>query len=297
MVERKLKVDLTPAIKKLEIVAKKLSTSQVIGTYRSIFRGFGLDFSEYRKYSQDDDAEKIDWKASARTNDLLVREYEEERNLNIFFLVDVSSNMVFGSVDKLKNEYAAELVASLAFVALEAGDKVGFSLFTNSPIKKHSPSRSKNISYFLSKELVDPNNYGGAFNLMESIKFIESYLPKNSLVMIISDFIGIDPNWVNHVKSALTRFDIIFLIVRDPREYVMPEDSFQVIISDPKTKQQLLVEPTKIKEDYESLTRRELANFKNQISSIGGDYAELKTDTPFLEPLMSLFKKRKVRWR
>ncbi len=297
MVERKLKVNLTPSIKKLEIIAKKLSTNQVIGAYRSIFKGFGLDFSEYRTYTYDDDAEKIDWKASARANSLLVREYEEERNLNIFFLVDVSSNMVFGSTDKLKNEYAAELIASLAHVVLEAGDKIGFSLFTNQPIKKFSPSRNKKISYSLSKELVDPYNYGGNFDLIEALKFIEIYLPKNSLVMIISDFIGVDPNWATHVKPILTRFDVIFLIVRDPREYVMPQDSFQVVVSDPKTKQQLLIEPAKIKQEYEALTRRELEIFKNQINEIGADYAELKTDMPFLEPIMSLFKRRKVKWR
>jgi len=297
MAERQLKVDLTPSIKKLEIVAKKMSTSQVVGAYRSIFRGFGLDFSEYREYTQDDDAEKIDWKASNRSNSLLVRDYEEERNLNIFFIVDVSENMVFGSTDKLKNEYSAEVAVSLAHVALKAGDKVGFSLFAGQPIKKAAPSRNKNIFYSFSKELVNPDNYYGNFDLIQVLKFIESYLPKNSLVMLISDFIGLDPNWATHVKPILARFDLIFLIVRDPRDYSLPEDSFQVVVSDPKTQDQIIVEPAKIKQAYEDLAKKELEEFKSQISGIGADYAELRTDQPFLEPIMILFKKRKVKWR
>jgi len=297
MVEKKLKVDLTPSIRKLEIVARKLSTNEVIGAFKSIFKGFGLDFADYRDYSPDDDASKIDWKASARSNNLLVREYEEERNLNIFFIVDASDNMVFGSIDKLKNEYAAELAISLAYVALGAGDKIGFSLFTNRSVKKFFPSRERNVSYLFAKELVNPNNYGGNFDLIESIKFIEYYLPRNSLVIIISDFIGLEQKWTSTLKAASTRYDIIFLIVRDPRDYTMPEESFQIIVSNPKTKEQIMVNPATIKQKYEELTRRNLAYLKSTLSGLGIDHTELKTDRPFLQPLMSLFRRRKTKWR
>ena len=102
---KKLNVDIVPSIRKLEVVTKGLIKTKGIGSYKSVFRGKGLDFSEYRPYSNVDDAALIDWKASMRTNQLLMRQYEEERDLNVFFLLDFSSSMVFGSTPKLKNEY------------------------------------------------------------------------------------------------------------------------------------------------------------------------------------------------
>ena len=105
MPKRELKIDLTKNIKKLEITTRRLVGAQLIGSYKSAFKGHGLEFANYKEYTQNDDASLIDWKASVRTGKLLIKEYEEERKLDVFFLIDVSSSMVFVSTDKLKNEY------------------------------------------------------------------------------------------------------------------------------------------------------------------------------------------------
>ena len=105
MVKKFFKVDIVPALKRLEILSKGLTSSSAIGAYRSVFKGKGLEFSGYRQYSLEDDASLIDWKASARTDQILIKEYVEERNVDVFFLVDCSSSMLFGSSNKLKAEY------------------------------------------------------------------------------------------------------------------------------------------------------------------------------------------------
>ena len=126
-----LKLNLKPLIKKLEVSTKRGFIDILTGSYKSSFKGKGLDFEGYRSYISGDDASLIDWKATLRSQDLLIKVLTEERNVNIIFLVDVSSSMSFASIDKLKNEYAAELVASLSFAAIQAGDSVGLVMFND----------------------------------------------------------------------------------------------------------------------------------------------------------------------
>src|SRR3989344_2496505 len=123
---RKLRVKLAPAIRQLEVVTRGMVSTRLIGQYKSVFKGKGLEF------------------ASRRANQLLVKQFVEERNLEVFFLIDTSASMVFGSTEKLKNEYVAELVASLAYVILESGDSVGFALFNEKIIAKFPPANGKN---------------------------------------------------------------------------------------------------------------------------------------------------------
>jgi len=129
--KKELKLDLSEGIKRLKILTTQIVNTKFVGGYKSVFKGRGLEFKDYRPYTPDDDASTIDWKASVRANKLFVRDFEEERNLNVFFLVDVSSSMVYGSIDKLKIEYVGELTAALSFVVLNAGDSVGFALFSD----------------------------------------------------------------------------------------------------------------------------------------------------------------------
>ena len=135
------KVDLTPAVRRLEIISKGLVNTRVMGGYLSVFKGRGLEFAGYTPYDPDVDSRSIDWKATARTGDILMKEYIQERDINVFFVVDASSNMLFGSTDKLKIEYAIELIAGLSHAALEAGDRVGFALVSDKVVKKLIPDK------------------------------------------------------------------------------------------------------------------------------------------------------------
>ena len=126
----KLKINLNFSLSRLDLAIKGLTTTQFLGQYQSVFKGQGLEFADYRTYTQGvDDASLIDWKASRRANNLLVKEFIEERNLEVIFMVDVSSQMLAGSVQKLKAEYIAEIVAAMGYSILKAGDAVGLLLF------------------------------------------------------------------------------------------------------------------------------------------------------------------------
>ena len=154
-------IDLTPRIRRLEIFTRRIMRTKFISGYLSAFKGKGLEFEDYREYTTNDDARLIDWKASVRSNKLLVKEFVEERNLNVFFLIDVSSSMVFGSTRKLKNEYTAELAASMCYAILMAGDSVGFALFADRIVDKVKPDIGMKQFFTFSRALVNPKSYGG----------------------------------------------------------------------------------------------------------------------------------------
>lgn len=295
--KKKLHVDLTPAIKKLEITIKGLINTRILGGYRSAFRGRGLEFAGYREYAPDEDSSLIDWKASAKSNSLLVKEYEEERSLEVFFIIDVGSSMVFGSTEKLKNEYAAEFAASLAHLILESGDRFGYGLFNNKVKAESFPQQGRNQFYKFTKDLVDPNNYGGRFDLDEAIKYALGHLKNESLVLIVSDFIGLKSEWKRYIKSAGKKFDLIGVMIRDPRDQTLPEDSYQVAIENPHSGEQMVVDPLLIKEKYERLVKEEEGKIRQEFLKAGADFLELNTGKSFIKPLIVFFKVRSEKWR
>jgi|TARA_B100001971_G_C18234154_1_gene565955 uncharacterized protein (DUF58 family) len=293
----KLRVDLTKAIKLLEIVTEELSTAGVTGQYKSVFKGKGVEFDGYRVYAPDDDMSLIDWKASTRAKQLVVKEFVEERNINIFFLIDVSSSMVFGSTDKLKNEYAAEIVASLSHVALEAGDKIGAALFSDKIIKNIPPSSSSNQFYILSRTLVNPTFYGGGYNIGEALKFLNNYLKEMSIVMVISDFIGLKEGWERYLGIAGKKFDVIGMMVRDPRDRSLPSDNTNMYLADPLSKREMMVNPQLISREYKEHVKKEEEKIKAVFLSSGCSFINMSTDKPFATSIINFFKRRQRRAR
>lgn len=291
-----MEIDLTPRIKRLEMFTKRIIRTDFIGGYESAFKGKGLEFEGYREYTTDDDARLIDWIASVRTNKLLIKEFVEERNLNVFFLVDVSSSMIFGSTKKLKNEYVAELVASLCYAILNAGDSVGFALFTDKIIERVKPAQGMKQFYILSKILVNPKLYGGNFDLGQALKFLSSFLKRDSLVILISDFIGFK-ECEKDLKAAAKKFDMVSIMVRDPRDRTLPKDSHQILISDPYSDQQLLIDPSLISERYEKYVAEEERRIRELFLRLRIDFLDLSTDRSFIAPVMNFFIRRHRKWR
>jgi len=294
---RELKVDLTKGIKQLEIITKGMVTTKMVGQYKSVFKGKGLEFADFREYAPDDDASLIDWKASARANRTLIKEYMEERNVEIFFLVDTSASMVFGSTEKLKNEYAAELVASLAYVMLQAGDSVGFALFNEKIIAKFPPANGKNQFYIISKSLVNPTFYGHGFNFEEALKFLITYLRERTVVMVISDFIGLKGDWQKYLNICAKKFDMISIMIRDPRDRALPDEKRQLIIQDPYSHKQLIFVPSEIRYEYESYVLQQEKEIRGAFQKVECDIIYLSTDKPFAPPIVDFFRRRQLRMR
>lgn len=290
--KNQLKLDLSEGIKRLRILTSQIVNTRFVGQYKSVFKGRGLEFENYRSYTPNDDASMIDWKASVRSKKLLIREFVEERNLNVYFLIDVSSSMTYGSIDKLKIEYAGEITTALSYVILNAGDSVGFALFNDNIVKNVPPTVGIMQYNNLIRTIVDPNYYGGKYDLNEALKFTLASLKEASIVIIISDFIGLKSGWDRYIRIIARKFDLIGIMIRDPRDKILPDYTGQVILEDPFSDKQILVTPNVIGEDYRKYAISQEQMIKNTFLKAGADFLELTTDKSFVEPITNLFIKR-----
>lgn len=290
---RYLNVDLPKVIKEFEIAMRKMVATRIIGHYRSVFRGKGLEFDAYRDYLPNiDDAQRIDWKASMRANELLVKEYIEERDLQILFVVDVSNSMVFGSTAKLKNEYALEMVASLADLILSSGDRVGFVLFNDKIIKLRMPAKGQKQFFMLTRILLDPDIYGGNYDLGKILKILTTSLtPEITAIILVSDFIG-QRDWGMNLKRLNKKIETIGIMICDPRDRTLPSDSQQIVVADPYSNKTELIDSSLIKERYERYARQQEEEIRRFFSEAGCDFLKLSTDKSFIVPLATFFKMR-----
>lgn len=293
----KLRIDLSEIIKRLDIVTKELVSTRFIGNYKSVFKGRGLEFEGYKDYTSGDDASLIDWKKSKKIHRLLIKQFQEERNLTLFFLVDVSSTMVCGSIEKLKSEYAAEFIASLAYVTLNAGDSVGFAMFSDRVIKRMPPEKNMHHFYDILKSLANPLFYGGGCDLGTALKLAMNFLEKGSILIVVSDFIGLREDWQRYLEVVSGKFDVIGVMIKDPSDEILPEDSHQVMLEDPISEKQLLIIPNQIKAGYERhvIFRREM--IRRIFLRSNCDFIELTTNKPFLGEIIKFFEKRARRGR
>ncbi len=298
MAKKKLTIDLLPAIRKLEVLTKGHAAAGLVGQYMSVFKGRGIEFEDYRTYSSTDDASLIDWKASKKANRILIKEYVEERNVNVVFALSVSESMLFGSTEKLKNEYAAELVASLAHAILEVGDNAGLIMFNDTIVENIIPSRKRSQFYDISRSLINPDLYGGGVNFLELSKLLMVSLNRGTVVIIVSDFIGMDKGWKETLKILTSKFDVIGIMIRDPRDRTLPEDYVgEILIKDPYSHKRTVVDPSLLKELYEKEVKKQEEEILNTFVDAGADSVLISTDEFFVKPIVRLFKIRALKVR
>jgi hypothetical protein len=292
-----LKLNLKPLIRKLEISTRRMSSSELVGEYRTAFKGRGLDFTGYRLYTKADDASMIDWKASLRSNDLLVKILEEERFLKVFILFDISNKMLYSSTDKLKCEYAAELIASLSFTVLHAGDSVGLIMFNDKIVKQIPINLGSKQYYLIIKALSDPKYYGGKFNIISVLKSLMNMINKDSFVLIISDYIGIPPEWERLLSYLAGKCEISGIIIRDPVDNNLPADKNQIVVQDPYSESKLIIDPQYAKEEYDRVAFEQVERIRNSFGRINSGVLHLTTTQSFVIPLIKFLHERKRRWR
>jgi len=294
---KEFKVDVNPMLKKLELVSKKGISGFLSGEFRSVFKGSGLEFHGYRNYNAaEDDAKNIDWKASMRTRYLVVKELVEERNNNVVFLVDVSSSMSFGSVDRLKNEYVIEMFASMAYSLLSGGDSVGLALFTDHIITLLPPNIGNKQFYTMLKTITNPALYEGPFDLEKALHDFNAMMTRPSIVILMSDFIGLKGGWYDKLRLVAAKHELIVFIVKDPRDVMLPEEVGQVFVEDPYTHETLLIDTKIIKNDYEKLAHDQDQTLIRMLKDLQVEYQFLTTNQPFSNTIFSFFKQRALRW-
>jgi uncharacterized protein (DUF58 family) len=295
---KSLNLNLKPLIKKLEISLKRGYTEETVtSTFRSVFRGKGLEFDRFRVYSPADDAKEIDWKASLKAQDLLVRVLTEERQISIAFLLAVSNSMIFTSEDKLKCEYAAELVATLSYAMIEAGDSVSLIMFNDKIVKEIRGSAGMNQFYKITKALEDASLYGGDFDLNVALRYATKIFKNGTIIFIVSDFINMPEEWRTHLDVMARKYDMIGLMVRDKRDNSLEGTSGQYVLGNPYTGDDMLVDVNTIKVKYAQFAKQQVEDIQGTFQHVGADFMMIETNQNFVQPVIGLFRRRQHRWR
>lgn len=289
--QQRLNVDVPGAITEFQSVMKEFRLRKDI--YKIIFRGKGLEFEAFRDFTPDDDASDIDWKTSSRARKLLVKQYKEERDLKIMFLIDVGSNMVFGSSEKLKCEFITELVAAFSRVILDNNDQVGFFLFSDK-VKHFVPPKvgEKHFQFFVDL-LTNPETYGGTTNFDSALDYAMQYLNKSiNSIILISDFLRVTPASEKRLSLLSTQFESIFIRVRDVLDFTMPDVEGEIVLQDSLTNEQIIVNPKVAKASYEKNAWEQSNIVKEIFKKTEADYLDLITDRGFAVPLALFLKER-----
>jgi uncharacterized protein (DUF58 family) len=296
---QKLNIATPSRSKKLNISTPRLVNTRLIGSFRSMVKGRGIEFEGYRAYIPGhDDARMIDWMASTRSDKTLVKDFKEERNINIMFVLDGSSSMIFSSGDKLKLEFAIEVLSAIAYNALAAGDRVGLAIYGDEMRKFVPPGMGKPQFYNIMRALENIDHYGGPTDPTTTLRYVLSRLDRNSIVFILSDFIDYPESSFGYLKMASLKFDTIGIMIRDPRDMKMPDkDVGNIVIQDPTTGEVLLFNPSKIRQDYERITETESVNMRDSFHRAKSTMLRLHTDEPYLPKLIAFFNDRMTAWR
>ena len=287
---KEFKAELKPTISKHNFSShKNIINKLLLGNMVSQMKNRGFEFEDYREYTKNDDATRIDWKATLRANQLLLRETAEEKAVNVVFLVDVSDTMLFSSGDKLKCEYAAEIVCALSFVIQREGNAVGLVLF-NDKIQSMIRPRVGQKQYFdIIKEISTKENYGGKSDLKNAIKNALAILKVPSLLIIISDFIDIGEDWERYLQMVSLNYNVIGICVRDPLDRGLPKNAGYFVIEDPKSNKRTLIDTSEHYDEYKEEINHEETYIDRSFKNAKSSYIVVQTNEDFTNPLIQLY--------
>ena len=288
--------ELLKKVRKIEIKTKGLSQNIFAGEYHSAFKGRGMTFSEVREYQYGDDIRDIGWNVTARHNRPYVKVFEEERELTVMLMVDVSGSKDFGAVGEVKREFMAEIAATIAFSAIQNNDKVGVVFFSDKIEKFIPPKKGKKHILLVIRELLDfqPENRGTDINM--AMEFLTSAIKKRCTTFVISDFIDDTHDYYKSMSIANNKHDVIALQVYDKREAELPDVGLmRVLDSETGEERWINTSSKKTRQAYQKwwFNRQQRMNITAQRCKV--DLASMATDEDYVKTLMSLFKKRGVR--
>ncbi len=290
--------ELLRKVRKIEIKTKGLSSQIFSGEYHSAFKGRGMAFSEVRDYSVGDDIRNIDWNVTARFNSPFVKVYEEERELTVMLLVDVSASEMFGTRNQLKRETITELCAVLAFSAVSNHDRIGLLMFSDTIEKFIPPKRGKSHILLIIRELLNHQSKSPKTNISEALKHFTKMVKKRSIAFVLSDFIEDSPgkeskNLADALKIAGRKHDVVALKVTDKTEQNLPNIGV-VQFRDLETGEVRWVNTSagKVREEYKKTAEAKSELLRTIFRKSKTDFAEILTDEGYIKPLMNLFKKR-----
>lgn len=283
--------ELLKRVRKIEIKTRGLSSNIFAGQYHSAFKGRGMAFSEVREYQFGDDIRNIDWNVTARFNHPFVKIFEEERELTVMLVIDVSGSRNFGTVMRTKRELITEIAAVLSFSAIQNNDKIGAILFSNQIEKFIPPKKGKTHILRIIRELLDFEPKEQTTNISEALRYLTNAIKKKSISFLISDFMA--PDFEDALRIANRKHDLIALQIYDPRETEIPPVGL-IKLQDAETGAWQWVD-TSDKSTREAY-RTWWLNRQQQLSSLfrksGVDNASIRTNEDYIKPLINIFKNR-----
>ena len=287
--------DIFKKVRKIEIKTRGLSNHIFSGQYHSAFKGRGMTFSEVREYEYGDDIRNIDWNVTARFNKPFVKIFEEEREMTVMLLIDVSGSNDFGSQKQSKRDLTAELAAVLAFSAIQNNDKVGV-IFFSSKIEKFIPPK-KGSSHILRiiREIVDFKPTERGTDIGEGLRFLTSAIKRRTTAFLISDFMT-DKSFEKEMQIAANKHDLVALRITDHREMDIPKVGL-VKFRDLETGKERWVDTSSRAwhDAYQQMIQYKSAELNREFTKHGIDNSLIYTDEDYVRPLMQLFKKREAR--
>ena len=288
--------ELLKKVRKIEIKTRRLSDNLFGGEYQSTFKGRGMTFSEVRQYNYGDDVRSIDWNVTARTGKPHIKIFEEERELSVLILIDVSSSGVFGSKKDLKIDLGVEIAAMLSFSAIKNNDKVGLALFSDKVEKYIPPKKGKKHVLRLITDIVnhDFENSNKRTSIKTAIDFANKISKRKSIIFLISDFI--DDNFWNELKFLNFKHDVVGLQIYDSYERDFPNVGL-INIHDSETGENTWIDTTskKNRDKFQKNSNEKLDKFSKKCKNIGFDLLQINTDDDYIKFLMQFFRSRAKR--
>ncbi len=287
--------DIFKKVKKIEIKTRGLSNHIFSGQYHSAFKGRGMTFSEVREYEYGDDIRNIDWNVTARFNKPFVKIFEEEREMTVMLLIDVSGSNDFGSREQSKRDLTAELAAVLAFSAIQNNDKVGVIFFSSKVEKFIPPKKGSTHILRIIREIVDFKPEERGTDIGEGLRFLTSAIKRRTTAFLISDFMTAK-DFEQELRIAANKHDLVALRITDRREMEIPRVGL-VKFHDAETGQERWVDTSSRSwhNAYLQLIKQESQKLNRLFTMQGVDNTLIYTDEDYVKPLMQLFKKRESR--
>jgi len=287
--------ELLKQVKQIEIRTRGIVNDVFSGEYHSVFKGRGMEFAEVREYQIGDDVRSIDWNVSARFGHPFIKVFEEERELTVMLLVDLSGSLSFGSIDKTKQQIAAELSAILAFSALKNNDKVGLILFTDRIEKFISPKKGKSHALRIIREVLSFEPQGNKTNIRSALEYFNHTIKKKAIVFLISDFY--DLGYEKILRVVGKKHDLIGIVLSDPREKEI-SGSGLIKFRDAETGEIRYIDTDS--KDFRlhfRETQKRFESYRKQLFiSSRLDSINIQSGGSYIKPLVDFFRLREKRW-
>jgi len=278
-------------VRKIEIKTKGLSNHIFAGEYHTAFKGKGMAFSEVREYQPGDDIRSIDWNVTARYNSPFVKVFEEEREMTVMLLIDVSASGNFGTQEQFKRELATELAAILAFSAIKNNDKVGVIFFTDKVEQFIPPKKGKSHILRIIREVLAFEPTGKGTDIAGALEYFSAVIKKRSICFILSDFMS--KEFDRPLKIASKKHDLVALRIHDTREDTLPNVGL-VPMQDAETEKMLFVDTSskKVRDNFAKNRAQATEKLRKLFPASGVDLIDITTGTDYVKPLINFFKTR-----